>query len=414
MESAKIEPGLLRVFRWYAMLRLVILFFTVLFILRFARRSGLEDMHEITIPAALVIGEVVLLITYLYWGGLEKRLGDLYLPIGIAIASIGLVLQAHIVSPTRIYWQPLPFLYILVIFVAWQYKFRDVVTYTIALALFEFFLIIVFRTHSPIGPTLDGSERAVSFGMLFSRSITFLLVGYVVTRLMDAQRKQRRELAQANIKLVRHASALEQLTVSRERNRVARELHDTLAHTLSGLTVQIDALLGNWEDIPARARQMLEQMLDTTRSGLDETRRALSALRASPLEDLGLELAVRALCEDFAKRYALQLELDISDNLDELPPEVEQTFYRVAQEALENIARHAQASQVELTLIKGPRGLALIVTDNGLGFVVSDQLYETKHGLKGIKERAELIDAQLSIESRPGNGSRIELKWLGE
>ena len=150
MESAKIEPGLLRVFRWYAMLRLVILFFTVLFILRFARRSGLEDMHEITIPAALVIGEVVLLITYLYWGGLEKRLGDMYLPIGIAIASIGLVLQAHIVSPTRIYWQPLPFLYILVIFVAWQYKFRDVVTYTIALALFEFFLIIVFRTHSPI------------------------------------------------------------------------------------------------------------------------------------------------------------------------------------------------------------------------------------------------------------------------
>jgi two-component system sensor histidine kinase UhpB len=159
---------------------------------------------------------------------------------------------------------------------------------------------------------------------------------------------------------------------------------------------------------------MLEQMLDTTRSGLDETRRALSALRASPLEDLGLGLAVRALSEDFTKRYALQLELDISDNLDELPPEVEQTFYRVAQEALENIARHAQANQVELTLSRVPSGLILTVMDDGLGFVVSDNLNETKHGLKGIKERAELIDAQLSIESRPGNGAKIELAWLGE
>jgi len=414
MEHTKIEPGLLRIFRWYALLRLVIVFFTVLFILRFARRSGLEDMHQISLPAALVIGEVAILIVYLYWSALEDRFGELYLPIGITIASIGLVLQAHIVSPTRIYWQPLPFLYILVIIVAWQYRFRDVVFYTIGMAILEFALIVLFRAHGLSGTPIGGTDRAVSFGMLFSRSITFLLVGYVVTRLMDAQRKQRRELAQANIKLVRHASALEQLTISRERNRVARELHDTLAHTLSALAVQIDALLGNWDDIPARARGMLEQMLDTTRSGLDETRRALSALRASPLEELGLGLALRSLGEDFAKRYDFQLTSDVSDDIRDVPPEVEQTFYRVAQEALENIARHAHAKQVELALNRVPGGLTLIVADDGLGFVFSDRIFETKHGLKGIKERADMIGARLNIESHPGDGARIELTWLEE
>jgi len=227
---------------------------------------------------------------------------------------------------------------------------------------------------------------------------------------MRAQRKQRQELAEANLKLVRHAAALEQLTISRERNRLARELHDTLAHTLSALVVQIDALFAVWEPIPDKARGMLEQILDTTRSGLDETRRALDALRASPLEEMGLALAVRSLAEDLADRSALELELDIHEDWDELPPEVEQTYYRVAQEALENIAKHANANKLTLTLSGNSDNLNLTIRDDGHGFTSQEVSEKRQLGLQGMQERAELIDAHLTIDGQTGEGSIVRLK----
>ena len=155
-------------------------------------------------------------------------------------------------------------------------------------------------------------------------------------------------LFRSNQKLVSHAETVEQLTLSRERLRLSRELHDTLAHTLSAMAVQLDALTTIWHSSPQRAEQMVEEMLQTTRTGLDETRRALSALRVSALEEMGLALALRVLAEDFSARNALQLEFNCPDLLRALSPDVEQSLYRIAQEALENIARHAKATQVKL------------------------------------------------------------------
>ncbi len=105
---------------------------------------------------------------------------------------------------------------------------------------------------------------------MFARMLAYLLLGYVVNRLAHAQRTQRQALEQANLRLIRHAETLELLAASRERLRLSRELHDTLAHTLSALAVQADALQTVWKPSSPKAQVMLSQMVASTRSGLNE------------------------------------------------------------------------------------------------------------------------------------------------
>jgi len=243
---------------------------------------------------------------------------------------------------------------------------------------------------------------------LIGRAILTMFVGYIVSNLIEEQRIQRRDLAEANRKLVRYAVTLEQLTISRERNRLARELHDTLAHALSGLAVQLDAIAAVWDDIPPRAEAMLERALSIARIGLDETRRALGDLRATPLEDLGLGLAVRALAEDIAARGGLALDLDVPEQMYNLSPEVQQCYYRVAQEALENVARHADARRVGVSLRQADARLTLQVSDDGLGFE-DQEVDPERFGLRGMRERAELIGGTLTVASHAGQGTTVRL-----
>ena len=355
------------------------------------------------------------LLVWLYSDKIESRLKRHYLPVAILVATAGLIIEQYTLGQTSFLGQVNPFLSILLILVAWQYSFRTVVFYTIGSALLELILRLFFPQDVLFILPSFIDATAIWVAILFSRTLAFLLVGYVVSRLVQAQRQQRQALAQANQKLVRHAATLEQLAITRERMRIARELHDTLAHTLSAQAVQTDAILGFWPDMPERQRVMLENMLASTRSGLDETRRALSALRASPLEDLGLAGALRTLAEDFSARHNLALTLHSPPDLDDLPSDVEQCFYRVAQEALENARRHAQATLLEINLQRLGDRLSLTIADDGLGFAqngapVSSQ-EKQKLGLLGMHERAEMIGAQLDIQSQPGRGTIVSLVW---
>jgi signal transduction histidine kinase len=218
--------------------------------------------------------------------------------------------------------------------------------------------------------------------------------------------------------LVRYAATLEQLTISQERNRLARELHDTLAHTLSGLAVHLDAIFALWKDVPPRAQEMIQQALTITREGLDETRRAMKALRATPLEQEGLALAVRSLAESAAQRGGLSLQLDVDEHPGLLGPEVEQCYYRVAQEAIENVVTHAGARTLSVSLRRLQDMLVLEVADDGRGLARTaashevpgqDVEGEVQFGLRGMRERAELIGGTLDIEGRPGKGTTIRL-----
>jgi signal transduction histidine kinase len=406
MQENTIEPGFIQVFKVYAWLRVILSLFSLRFLSPgFARRFDWAE--ELAIPILFLFIHTLLLLLILYSHKVQAVFGKWYIPSLLILATAGLMVEQQLFSTQSFFWQLHPFLYLLLILVAWQYRFLQVVIFTVLTVLVNIVFLWMWPFPEGLYAPFHSTDWMLTYGLLFSRSVSFLLLGYVVTRLVGAQRQQRRALALANQKLVSHAETVEQLTLSRERLRLSRELHDTLAHTLSAMAVQLDALTTIWHSSPQRAEQMVEEMLQTTRTGLDETRRALSALRVSALEEMGLALALRVLAEDFSARNALQLEFNCPDLLRALSPDVEQSLYRIAQEALENIARHAKATQVKLHVEQDGAAVKICISDNGQGFDPSKQSEADKFGLLGIQERTELIGAVLSVESQPGRGSLL-------
>jgi signal transduction histidine kinase len=303
--------------------------------------------------------------------------------------------------------QPILVLYIPLVLVAWQYSQRAVFLFCGLTFLADTILTSILVHVSSL------TTASPLFGMAFIRTVLFLLVGNMIANLMQVQREQRRRLTEANDRLAQYAAALEQLTISRERNRMARELHDVMAHTMSGVAVELEGVRAMLRVDPDQAENLLGHSLSAVREGLTETRRSLQALRASPLEDLGLGLAVRSLAESIAGRASLQTVLQIENDLGDLPAEVQQCFYRVAQEALSNIAAHAQARSVQVCLGREGPALELSITDDGSGFDLNTIDLTQKYGLLGMRERVEMIQGDLSIASQAGSGTRIVLTYGG-
>jgi signal transduction histidine kinase len=238
-------------------------------------------------------------------------------------------------------------------------------------------------------------------------------VGYFINRLITQLKIQQNQLEQANKRLIHYANTVEQLSISRERNRLARELHDTLAHTLSGLSVQLETTRAYWEVDPDTAQTLLVKAQDATRNGLAETRRALKALRASPIEDLGLLIGLEKLAQNAAERGRLNLDLSLPEQLPSLSPDVEQCIYRIAQEATENVAQHANAANLLVRLEIKETEISLRVEDDGLGFETNRDPGSGHYGLAGMYERAQLAGAELTIHSHPDQGTHIQLRIKG-
>jgi two-component system sensor histidine kinase UhpB len=194
---------------------------------------------------------------------------------------------------------------------------------------------------------------------------------------------------------------------------MARELHDTLAHTLSGLSVQLETVKAYWDVDPTTAQRLLDKSLAATRDGLQETRRALKSLRASSLDDLGLLLAVRQLAESAAARANLHLDLVLPTTLPTLPAAVEQCLYRVAQEAIANVVHHANARTLTVHLTYSNTDCVLTVQDDGLGFDPHHTNQAGHFGLTGMRERAALAGGNLVIESRRDAGTKVQLRITG-
>lgn len=368
------------------------------------------------LPAAVFLG-----LSYSPWS--QNRTTTI-LPWMIGLITLMPILMTHLFN-LRLPAAPLsniegmvlrqtPVLFIALILVAWHYNLAMMLLYSLGVNLFEWLAVIWFEPFD--------SERLTSFYFLsIVRAVSFVVVGLFINQLVTRLRSQQEALQTANAELAHYASTLETLATSRERNRLARELHDTLAHTLSGLSVQLETAKAYWEVQPETTYQLLIQSLNTTRSGLDETRRALKALRASPLEDLGLRLALQELSTSAAERCQLNLTLNLPEQIPTLSPDVEQCVYRVAQEAIENVINHANASQLSVQLGVQESGVFLVVQDNGVGadFIqtsmaaplpASPAARPTGHfGLVGMQERAQLVGGQLTISSRPNQGTRIEL-----
>ncbi len=201
------------------------------------------------------------------------------------------------------------------------------------------------------------------------------------------------------------------LAVMEERQRLARELHDAVTQTLFSASLIAEALPTIWESDQDEGRQLLEDLRQLSRGALAEMRTLLMELRPAALVEANLPDLLRQLGEAVAGRTGLPATVTVEGDW-ALPDDVHVALYRITQEALNNVVKHAQASQVVVSLDCAPQGVELQVSDDGRGFDTSD-VEPGELGLGIMHERAQAIGATLNIESQPGHGTQITVVWEG-
>lgn len=215
-----------------------------------------------------------------------------------------------------------------------------------------------------------------------------------------------------NVRLIEQA---EEIAVNAERSRIARDLHDAVTQTLFSASLIAEVLPKIWERNPDDGRKRLEELRQLTRGALAEMRTLLFELRPATLVEAALEDLLRQLAEAVTGRARVPVSLKVEGHVI-LPAEVKIAFYRIAQEALNNIAKHSGATSAVMTLserveVSGEKAVILKICDNGHGFelhsITSDHL-----GLNIMRERAEAAGAGIEVDSLIGEGTTINIKWL--
>lgn len=201
-----------------------------------------------------------------------------------------------------------------------------------------------------------------------------------------------------------------------ERQRIARELHDGTGQTLTAMGLGLAAAVERIERDPEQARRQLQEMRQLNDNALKELHEVLADLRPSVLDNLGLVPALRGQAQGFEARTGTRVHLQVEGQAktQRLKPDVETTVFRIVQEALTNVTRHAQASSVDICLLMVPEAMTVRVTDDGRGFdpelaLTSDHNRPPAWGLMGIEERAGLVGGTSRITSQPGTGTTVEV-----
>lgn len=216
------------------------------------------------------------------------------------------------------------------------------------------------------------------------------------------------ELQDANRKLRAYAVQAEELATMQERNRLAREIHDSLGHYLTVVNVQLEAAKTVLVHDPDRALSAVEKAQTLTKNGLADVRRSVATLRASPLDNVDLPEAIEPLLDE-CRASGLSAQLTITGTPVALDPQPKLTLYRVIQEGLTNVQKHAQAGRVDVTLdYSTPGVIHLTIADDGSGMAKQHQI--EGFGLLGIRERVNLLGGTIETRSRPGQGFALIAK----
>jgi signal transduction histidine kinase len=210
-----------------------------------------------------------------------------------------------------------------------------------------------------------------------------------------------------NAELYGHA---QELAVLEERQRLARNLHDAVNQSLFSAGLIAEVLPRLWDRDQLEARRSLEDLRRLTRGAQAEMRALLAELRPSTLTDSDLGDLLHLLGNAFEGRTNLPVFVTVSNEFS-LPAEAQIAFYRVCQEALNNIAKHAKAGKVEIDLKQDGAVIELHIRDNGQGFDV-EQKFSGHYGLGMMRERAEAAGALLTVTSQPGHGTELTLRWI--
>jgi signal transduction histidine kinase len=244
---------------------------------------------------------------------------------------------------------------------------------------------------------------AIAIAVIYGTGIVFVVV---FTRVAASEREARTELAEANQRLRDHAAQVEELATTKERNRLAREIHDSLGHYLTVVNVQIGAAQAILEQDRPRALDHLSKAQALTQEGLAEVRHSVAALRASPIESRPLPEALAKLAEQW-NAAGVRAKFEVAGTIRPLTLQANLTLYRAAQEALTNVGKHAYASRVDLYLdYRDERLVRLRIKDDGLGGDNSKGGF----GLLGVRERVQLLNGAVRIRADAGEGFSLEVE----
>jgi signal transduction histidine kinase len=272
--------------------------------------------------------------------------------------------------------------------------------------------LILVLSVAPIA-LIVGVATAVQAALGYLAGIIFVVV---FTQIASSEERARgeverlaQELSRANQQLRFHAVQAEELATIRERNRLAREIHDSLGHYLTTVNMQLEAARAVMESEPAKALDALQKAQALTREGLADVRRSVASLRASPGAERPLPEALAELVAD-SRTSGLSTELTITGSPRDVSQAAQLTLYRAVQEALTNVRKHAQASRAQLGLDYAAAGLVrLTLRDDGRGA----SAVEGGFGLLGIRERVHLLGGEVVITTSPGNGFALEITLPG-
>jgi signal transduction histidine kinase len=249
---------------------------------------------------------------------------------------------------------------------------------------------------------------------LFLYGILYAFIGVFAGALAraDAARRESQsllaELQEAHRQLQEYALHAEEMAVVQERNRLAREMHDTLGHRLTVAAVQLEGAQRLCSTDPDRAQVMVGTVRDEVREALGELRSAVATLRA-PLEaDLQLRSSLQRLITSFEEATGFIVHQVLPEKMPELPGVYRLAIFRAAQEALTNVQKHAEATHVWLMLTSQDNAVTLLVGDDGQGVSLSGE--QAGFGLRGMRERAAQLGGELHLEPRRGGGTQVSFR----
>jgi signal transduction histidine kinase len=266
--------------------------------------------------------------------------------------------------------------------------------------------------HRIVGP--EGIRSLVHVPVIVAGEVFGVFgVNFCRPRRFDGQEQrvltslaQRAAVAIENAKL--YEAAQDRATLE-ERQRLARELHDAVTQTLFSASLIAEVLPKIWARNPAQGAERLEELRQLTRGALAEMRTLLLELRPAALTRARFGDLLKQLIEALIGRSRLPIALSVEGERD-LPPEVQVALYRIAQESLNNIVKHARAQQAAVHLALASAGVHLEISDDGLGFDLAATRLASL-GLRIMRERAEAIGAELQLDTAPGQGTRLTVIW---
>ena len=346
----------------------------------------------------------ILILVVLGLMGLRLPSGNLAVKVIYTALEISLIFLGTVLG----YLHILPTLYLIVVMRS-CFLFESLGRWIVAGLSFILFLgDQVKYVHRALPATPD---EQINFGMhIVAETLVFGLGIFFVLQLTNkllVERQMRQKLANAHQQLQEYSLKLEELTTVQERNRIASDIHDSLGHALTSLNIQMQTAVRLWDKEPIQARTFLAQAQQLGKAAMQEVRQSISTLKEDVEEEISLEAKIETLADDFRKGTGLAICTNVRC-CGSVPLPVAKTIYRIVQESLTNIFKHAQATKVQIQLGSTDEVVYLSVEDDGKGIDLNQK--HSGYGLQGMQGRVAAVQGHFQLKTSPGKGCRIEVE----